>query len=111
MPVISSKLDRDHADAIIQDPRFWRAPWVGHKGWVSMDATRIEDWRELKALIQESYSLIAPRRSLALLTKPRASAGRPAGPAGKKKLARKPAAREPKTPRQRSTTAPRRRAP
>ena len=38
--VIGFKLDMDHADAIIQDPRFWRAPYVGHKGWVSMDASR-----------------------------------------------------------------------
>jgi predicted DNA-binding protein (MmcQ/YjbR family) len=110
-PVIGFKLERDHAEAIIQDPRFWRAPYVGHKGWVSMDATRIEDWRELKSLLHESYRLIAPKRSLAQLTKPRPGAGRSTGVASKKKLARKPAARAPKSPRQHSTTAPRRRAP
>jgi hypothetical protein len=26
-----------HAEAVIKDARFWRAPYVGHKGWVSMD--------------------------------------------------------------------------
>jgi len=85
IPVIGFKLDRDHADVMIQDPRFWRAPYVGHKGWVSMDATRIEDWRELRSLIHESYRLIAPKRSLAKLTQPRASGSRSAGPAGRKK--------------------------
>ena len=60
-PVIGFKLEMDHADAVIQDPRFWRAPYVGHKGWVSMDAGAVEDWDEVRALVHESYRLIAPR--------------------------------------------------
>ena len=63
--VIGFKLDMDHADAIIQDPRFWRAPYVGHKGWVSMDAGRVDDWREVRELILESYRLIAPKKTVA----------------------------------------------
>jgi hypothetical protein len=55
----------DHADAIIQDPRFWRAPYVGHKGWVSMDASGVDDWNEVRPLVVESYRLIAPRRMVA----------------------------------------------
>ena len=46
-------------------PRFTRAPFVGHKGWVSMDATGVSDWEKVRALIFESYRLIAPKRSLA----------------------------------------------
>lgn len=65
--VIGFKLEMDHADARIQDPRFWRAPYVGHKGWVSMDATKVKDWDEVRALVHESYRLIAPRKSLAKL--------------------------------------------
>jgi len=62
--VIGFKLEMDHADAVIQDPRFWRAPYVGHKGWVSMDASALDDvdWDEVKALVRESYGLIAPRK-------------------------------------------------
>lgn len=63
--VLGFKLDMDHADAIIQDPRFWRAPYVGHKGWVSMDASAVEDWNEVRPLVLESYRLIAPRRTVA----------------------------------------------
>jgi predicted DNA-binding protein (MmcQ/YjbR family) len=63
--VIGFKLDMDHADAIIQDPRFWRAPYVGHKGWVSMDATRVDDWDEVRGLVVESYRLIAPKKTVA----------------------------------------------
>jgi len=109
-PVIGFKLDRDHADVIIQDPRFWRAPYVGHKGWVSMDATRIEDWRELRSLIHESYGLIAPKRSLAQLAKPRARGDDSAGVA-RRKGTRRPAVRGPKSPRLWSTRAPKKRAP
>jgi predicted DNA-binding protein (MmcQ/YjbR family) len=65
--VVGFKLDMDHADAIIQDPRFWRAPYVGHKGWVSMDAGAVEDWEEVRPLVLESYRLIAPKRTLARL--------------------------------------------
>lgn len=87
--VIGFKLDMDHADAIIQDPRFWRAPYVGHKGWVSMDASAVDDWGEVRPLILESYRLIAPRKTVARLD---ASAGA-RQPAARKPAAGKPARR------------------
>ena len=41
---IGFKLEMEHADAMVQnDARFTRAPYVGHKGWVSMDPTGIKD--------------------------------------------------------------------
>ena len=64
---IGFKLEMDHADAVVQDPRFRRAAYVGHKGWVSMDAAGIRDWREVRPLILESYRLIARKRTLAKL--------------------------------------------
>jgi predicted DNA-binding protein (MmcQ/YjbR family) len=73
-PVIGFKLEREHAEAILQDPRFRPAPYVGDKGWVSMDASRVADWDEVRALIQESYRLIAPRRTAARLADQAASA-------------------------------------
>jgi predicted DNA-binding protein (MmcQ/YjbR family) len=72
--VIGFKLEMDHADAIVQDPRFRRAPYVGHKGWVSMDASGVKEWGEVRLLILESYGLIAPKKTLARLTKSAASA-------------------------------------
>jgi predicted DNA-binding protein (MmcQ/YjbR family) len=64
-PTIGFKLEMEHAAEAIKYPRFTRAPFVGHKGWVSMDATGITDWEKVRALIFESYRLIAPKRSLA----------------------------------------------
>jgi predicted DNA-binding protein (MmcQ/YjbR family) len=100
--VIGFKLDMDHADAIIQDPRFWRAPYVGHKGWVSMDASTVFDWDEVRPLVLESYRLIAPRKTVARLDA--GGAARP--PAARKPAARKAAARKPA----RRTAAPKSRA-
>jgi predicted DNA-binding protein (MmcQ/YjbR family) len=57
---IGFKLEMDHADAVIQDPRFWRAPFVGRYGWVSMGVTPKMNWKQVKALVEESYRLIAP---------------------------------------------------
>jgi predicted DNA-binding protein (MmcQ/YjbR family) len=76
-PAIGFKLEMDHADLLVQEPRFRRAAYVGHKGWVSMDALGIDDWDELRALILESYRLVAPKRSLAKLA-PVAAGGRAA---------------------------------
>jgi predicted DNA-binding protein (MmcQ/YjbR family) len=68
---IGFKLEMDHADAMVMnDPRFTRAPYVGHKGWVSMDPTTVKDWNEVRDLVFESYRLIAPKRTLARLAKP-----------------------------------------
>ena len=95
------KLEMDHADAMVLRPGFSRAPYVGHRGWVSADIGRVTDWDELGALIQESYRLIAPKKTLAkwqgepLAKTPAASAGkareaaRSASPPKKKRPSRR----------------------
>jgi predicted DNA-binding protein (MmcQ/YjbR family) len=65
---ISFKLEMPHAHFLVEDDaRFRRAPYVGNKGWVSMDATQIGDEAELRAFLLESYRLIAPKRTVAKL--------------------------------------------
>ena len=66
-PTLGVKLVPAHAKLVIKDKRFTPAPYVGHKGWVSMDLTGCKDWDEVKELVVESYRLIAPKRSLAKL--------------------------------------------
>ncbi|MBI5853417.1 MAG: MmcQ/YjbR family DNA-binding protein [Planctomycetes bacterium] len=61
-PVIGFKLERDHAAAIVADPRFRPAKYGGRHGWVAMDARSIDDWAQVRALVTESYRLIAPKR-------------------------------------------------
>jgi hypothetical protein len=43
-----------------------------------MDAPRIRDWDEVRALVLESYGLIAPKRTVAKMEAAKA------GPAGKR---------------------------
>jgi predicted DNA-binding protein (MmcQ/YjbR family) len=74
--VLGFKLQMDHAAARIKDPRFARAPYVGHKGWVSLDAAQIDDWDDVCSMILESYTLIAPKKSLAKLESGRTDAPR-----------------------------------
>jgi len=76
-PVIGFKLEMEHADEVLKDPRFRRAPYVGHKGWVSMDASAVRDWDEVRPFILESYRLIAPKKSWAKLERGKAAGGEP----------------------------------
>ena len=65
--VIGFKLEMAHANLAVQVPGFSRAPYVGHKGWVSLETESVNDWDEVRAMILESYRLIAPKKSLVKL--------------------------------------------
>ncbi len=66
--VVSFKLEMAQAKTIVQMPGFSRAPYVGHKGWVSVDLALFTDWHPIKELIGESFRLIAPKACLEKLT-------------------------------------------
>jgi predicted DNA-binding protein (MmcQ/YjbR family) len=85
-PSIGFKLEMDHAAVVVKSPGFERAPYVGHKGWVTAYPERVKDWDVLEEMVRESYRLIAPKRSLAKL-----EAGAAAAPAAKAKVKPKPA--------------------
>jgi predicted DNA-binding protein (MmcQ/YjbR family) len=82
------KLEMPHAKRLVaSDARFRPAKYVGHKGWVTMNADGVEDWDEVRDLVHESYRLIAPKKSLAKLGAP--VPAKP--PAAKRALAKRPA--------------------
>jgi predicted DNA-binding protein (MmcQ/YjbR family) len=58
---------KSRSAAVVKRSGFWAAPYVGRHGWVSMDVATVDEWDEVKAMILESYRLIAPKRSLAKL--------------------------------------------
>ncbi|WP_421988675.1 MmcQ/YjbR family DNA-binding protein [Roseococcus sp.] len=41
--------------------RFFRPPYLGHKGWVGMHLHGRPDWAEVEAFIRRSYCLVAPK--------------------------------------------------
>ncbi len=48
--------------------RFFVPPYVGSKGWIGVYLDeRSVDWEELRALVEESYRLVAPKRLAAQL--------------------------------------------
>ena len=62
---IGFKLEMGHAAHLIAgDDRCERAPYVGYRGWVPMDASRVDGWDEVRGSILESYRLIAPKRTV-----------------------------------------------
>jgi predicted DNA-binding protein (MmcQ/YjbR family) len=42
--------------------RFFSPPFYGSKGWVGMRLDGGADWREVAALVERSYRLVAPKR-------------------------------------------------
>ena len=50
------------------DPtRFFRPPYVGHKGWIGIRIDRHVDWGEISEIVRRSYVMTAPKRLTASL--------------------------------------------
>jgi hypothetical protein len=56
------------AELIASDPsRFFRPPYVGHRGWIGVYIDGHTDWAEIAELAEDSYRLIAPKTLVARL--------------------------------------------
>jgi predicted DNA-binding protein (MmcQ/YjbR family) len=67
--------------------RFFRPPYLGHKGWIGVVLAGRVDWEEMTALVRRSFGLVAPRKFAAGMARddgppPRPS---PAGGGGRRK--------------------------
>jgi predicted DNA-binding protein (MmcQ/YjbR family) len=60
---VSVKVGKGAQSQYLKNPRFYRTPYVGRYGWVSLrvDAAPL-DWSEVRELIEGSYRQIAPKR-------------------------------------------------
>jgi hypothetical protein len=49
---------------IAEDPaRYWRPPYVGHKGWIAVILDTGPDWKAVEQLAREAFAMIAaPKR-------------------------------------------------
>jgi hypothetical protein len=47
--------------------RFFRPPYVGHRGWIGACLDGRVDWDELGELLEDAYRSVAPARLVALL--------------------------------------------
>ncbi|MGY6501935.1 MAG: MmcQ/YjbR family DNA-binding protein [Acidimicrobiales bacterium] len=49
-------------------PRFFRPPYVGHRGWIGLRLDGDVDWDEVAAVCREAYLTVAPKTLAARLT-------------------------------------------
>lgn len=57
------KVGKQIQGVYLKDPRFYKTPYVGQHGWVSLRLTRGKvNWNEIDDLVRQSYRLIAPAR-------------------------------------------------
>lgn len=82
---IGMKADRVDQKTLIKLPGIEVAPYSGHNGWISIDPGIFAEWSEIEDLILDSFRLIAPKRTTALLESPENQ------PAVKKATRKKPA--------------------
>jgi len=56
------------ADLIARSPeRFFRPPYVGHRGWIGVRLDGRVDWAELEDLCEDAYRVTAPKSLIAKL--------------------------------------------
>ncbi|MDT3443958.1 MULTISPECIES: MmcQ/YjbR family DNA-binding protein [unclassified Pseudofrankia] len=59
------------AELISEDPdRFFRPPYVGHRGWLGVYVDTPVDWDEMAEIILDAYRTVAPKRLLTQLPDP-----------------------------------------
>lgn len=42
--------------------RFFRPPYVGHKGWIGLRLAGRVDWQEVEGVVRRSWRMTAPKR-------------------------------------------------
>jgi hypothetical protein len=48
------------------DPeRFFRPPYVGHRGWLGVMLHDVADWDEIAGVVEDAFATVAPKRLLA----------------------------------------------
>ena len=59
----------DPADrqALVEEERVWIPAYLGPSGWIGVDLDDDSDWTEVAELLDASYRLTAPKRSIARL--------------------------------------------
>ena len=57
----------DRQVALTLDDRYRIPPYIGHNGWIELDAEDRADWQEIKALALDSYRHFALKRMLRAL--------------------------------------------
>jgi hypothetical protein len=53
---------------VAEEPdRFFRPPYVGHRGWLGVRLDRDVDWDEIATIVEDAYRCVAPKTLIAQL--------------------------------------------
>lgn len=63
---ICVKVGKDLQPVFLADDRFYRTPYIGQHGWVSLKVDTDPDWDEVRELVRGSYELVPskPKRKV-----------------------------------------------
>jgi hypothetical protein len=51
-------------ELVASSDRFFRPPYVGHRGWVGLRLDGDVDWSEVEEVLTDAYRTVAPKRLL-----------------------------------------------
>ncbi|GBG11683.1 phosphoribosylglycinamide formyltransferase [Paenibacillus agaridevorans] len=57
--IMHIKSTPENAEILLQDARFFRTPYIGQHGWISIN--HLEEWEMIADLLEEAYLLAAPK--------------------------------------------------
>jgi predicted DNA-binding protein (MmcQ/YjbR family) len=70
-PSIAFKVEDGMQEVLIDEVQFFRTPYLGNRGWVSVWVDGDPDWKLVKDLVRRSYRIMMPA------SRPKRVAGRP----------------------------------
>ena len=60
---VCMKVEKELQDIFLEDSRFFRTPYIGKHGWVTLRVyAACLDWKEIAQLIRGSYRLVRPEK-------------------------------------------------
>jgi hypothetical protein len=65
--VISIKTDLVTQEVLVRHGPYYRTPYIGQHGWVSIAHPLDQDWTDIEELVVDGYRRTAPKRLLARL--------------------------------------------
>ncbi len=74
-PCIAVKLPRPDGETLLGDPRFFRTPYLGKHGWVSLWVDVPVTWKLVQDLVLRSHREVANRRTSTALSGTRLARG------------------------------------
>jgi predicted DNA-binding protein (MmcQ/YjbR family) len=61
-PSLSVKADLATQDVLVRGGQYYRTPYVGQHGWVTLRDDIAANWDEVEGLIRDAYKRVAPKR-------------------------------------------------